>query len=306
MNILTFDIEEWFHLLENDYSKNENDWNKFEVRIHHNMERIFRILEDTHSRATFFCLGWIAKKYPEVIRQISELGYEVGCHSANHQLVHQLNPAAFREDTTSAVKRLEDILGKKITAYRAPGFSITEATPWAFEILSEAGITHDSSVFPAARAHGGFPSFPSHMPAIINCQSPIANRQSTINNSPSSLVPHTSNTIKEFPITTTKFLGKEFVFGGGGYFRLFPYPLIKHWTQQQQYMLAYIHPRDLDYGQPMLPGLSPLRRFKSYYGIKGAEQKLRKWLTDFQFTDIRTFDKNFDWEKAPVVELINK
>jgi len=285
MNILTFDIEEWFHLLENDYSKNEDDWNKFEVRIHHNMERIFRILEDTHSRGTFFCLGWIAKKYPEVIRQINELGYEVGCHSANHQLVHQLSPATFREDTISAVKRLEDILGKKVTAYRAPGFSLTEATPWAFEILAEAGITHDSSVFPAARAHGGFPSFPSHTPAIIK---------------------YKGITIKEFPITTTKLLGKDIVFGGGGYFRLFPYPLIKHWTQQQQYMLAYIHPRDLDYGQPMLPGLSSFRKFKSYYGLKGAEHKFRQWLTDFQFTDIRTFDKNFDWGKAPVVELIDK
>ena len=286
MNILTFDIEEWFHLLENDYSKNEEDWNKFGVRIHHNMERIFRILEDTHSRATFFCLGWIAKKYPEVIRQISELGYEMGCHSVNHQLVHQLSPSAFREDTTFVVKCLEDILGKKVTAYRAPGFSITKTTPWAFEVLAELGITHDSSVFPASRAHGGFPSFPSHAPAIIK---------------------YKGITIKEFPITTTKLLGKEFVFGGGGYFRLFPYPLTKHWTKRQDgYLMAYIHPRDLDYGQPMLPGLSPLRRFKSYYGIKGAEQKLRKWLTDFQFTDIRTFDKNFDWEKAPVVELINK
>ncbi len=282
MNILTFDIEEWFHLLENDYSKNEDDWNKFEVRIHHNMERIFRILEDTHSRGTFFCLGWIAKKYPEVIRQISELGYEVGCHSANHQLVHQLSPAVFREDTISAVKRLEDILGKKITAYRAPGFSITEATPWAFEILAEAGITHDSSVFPAHRAHGGFPSFPSHTPAIIN---------------------YKGITIKEFPITTTKLLGKDIVFGGGGYFRLFPYPLIKHWTQQQQYMLAYLHPRDLDAGQPMLPGLSTFRKFKSYNGLKGAEHKLMKWLTDFEFIDIETTVKKINWAEILVIDL---
>jgi len=287
------------------------------VRIHHNMERIFRILEDTHSRGTFFCLGWIAKKYPEVIRQISELGYEVGCHSANHQLVHQLSPAAFREDTTSAVKHLEDILGKKITAYRAPGFSITEATPWAFEVLAEAGITHDSSVFPAARAHGGFPSFPSHTPTIINCtrqnrdqlpitlgySEPINNQQPTINNQQSTINNYNGISIKEFPITTTKLLGKDIVFGGGGYFRLFPYPLIKHWTRQQQYMLAYIHPRDLDYGQPILPGLSTFRKFKSYYGLKGAEHKFRQWLTDFQFTDIATFDKQYNWDNAQVINL---
>jgi len=297
MNILTLDIEEWFHLLETDYSRNESDWDHFEIRIHHNMERIFRILEDTHSRGTFFCLGWIARKYPEVIRQISDLGYEVGCHSASHHLVHQLSPTAFREDTISAVKRLEDILGKKVTAYRAPGFSITEATPWAFEILAEAGITHDSSVFPAPRAHGGYPGFTSHHPCLISID-PLFH--SSLNSS--FLIPH-SSLIKEFPITTTKLLGKDIVFGGGGYFRLFSYPLIKRWTRQQQYMLAYIHPRDLDAGQPMLPGLSPFRKFKSYYGLKGAEQKLRKWLTNFQFTDIATFDKQYNWDNAQVINL---
>jgi len=204
-----------------------------------------------------------------------------------------MGPGDFRQDTQNVISHIEDTIGKKVTGYRAPGFSITEATPWAFEILAEAGITYDSSVFPARRAHGGFPSFPSHIPSLIS--------------HPTSNITYNGTSIKEFPITTTTFLGKDIVFCGGGYFRLFPYPLTKRWTKQQEsYLMSYIHPRDVDPGQPLLAGLSPLRRFKSYYGIKGAEQKLRKWLTDFQFTDIRTFDKSYDWKNAPVVGLIDK
>lgn len=286
MKTLTIDLEDWFHLLDHKGTSCENDWVKYPSRIHQGMELLLSILDDTHTPATFFVIGWMARKYPEIIHQLDLSGYEIACQGDLHRLVYTMCPGDFRQDTQAAISHIEDIIGKKVTAYRAPGFSITKTTPWAFEVLAELGITHDSSVFPASRAHGGFPSFPSHTPAIIK---------------------YKGITIKEFPITTTKLLGKDIVFGGGGYFRLFPYPLTRHWTKQQEgYLMAYIHPRDLDPGQPMLPGLSPLRRFKSYYGIKGAEQKLRKWLTDFQFTDIRTFDNNFDWEKAPVVELIDK
>ena len=285
-NILTIDLEEWFHLLEHEGTATESQWTRYPPRINEGTGIILNILKETGTSATFFIVGWIAHKHPDVVHLIDDAGYEIACQSDLHKLVSEMTPGEFREDTLQAMDHIHAVTGKKVTAYRAPGFSITETTPWAFEILSEAGITHDSSVFPAARAHGGFPSFPSHTPAIIK---------------------YKGITIKEFPITTTNLLGNDIVFGGGGYFRLFPYPLTRHWTKQQEdYLMAYIHPRDLDYGQPMLPGLSPLRRFKSYYGIKGAEQKLRKWLTDFQFTDIRTFDKNFDWGKAPVVELINK
>jgi len=270
--ILTFDIEEWFHLLENDSTDDENCWDKFEVRIHKNMERIFQILEETDSRATFFCLGWIAKKYPEVIKEINKLGYEVGCHSENHRLVHMLTPTEFREDTKLSVDRLENIIGEKILSYRAPGFSITKTTPWAFEVLSELGILFDSSVFPASRAHGGFPSFPSNQPAIVNYQ---------------------GISIKEFPVTTTNIFGKEIGFSGGGYFRLFPYYIINKWVIKQEKVLVYMHPRDIDPSQPIVSGLSLLRRFKSYYGLKHAENKFRRFLTDFDFNDIRTFEKTY-------------
>ncbi|MFZ4400708.1 MAG: polysaccharide deacetylase family protein [Bacteroidales bacterium] len=282
MKILTFDIEEWFHLLDNESTRSESSWDSFEVRIHKNMDRIFRLLEEKNSKASFFCLGWIAKKYPEIIKKIDQYGYEVGCHSDQHQLVYELTPELFRKDTEVAVNRLEDILGKKVTSYRAPGFSLTPETPWAFDVLADLGITHDSSVFPSERAHGGYPDFPAKTPVVMNCNGIL---------------------IKELPITTTKLMGRDIVFSGGGYFRLFPYPLIKYWTAENDYVMTYLHPRDLDGGQPMIKELSLTRKFKSYYGLNAAESKFKKWLTDFKFTDIRDFDQQFDWANAPVIKL---
>ena len=185
MKILTFDIEEWFHLLDNESTRSENTWDNFEVRIHQNMDRIFKLLDENKTKATFFCLGWVAKKYPEIIKEIDNLGYEVGCHSDQHQLVYELNPNLFKRDTELAIDRLEDIIGKKVTSYRAPGFSFTPKTPWAFDVLAGLGITLDSSVIPSASGHGGYPDFPSKTPVIINCNGIL---------------------IKELPITTAKLM----------------------------------------------------------------------------------------------------
>ena len=146
---------------------------------------------------------------------------------------------------------LEDITGKKVTSYRAPGFSITESCKWAFEILLDAGIENDSSVFPAERIHGGFPSFPGNNPSLIR-----------VNN----------RTLREFPINIKHFFGKNLVFSGGGYFRLFPYALIKSWTNESGYIMSYLHPRDFDTGQPVLQDLPAGRKFRSYVGLKKAEK----------------------------------
>ena len=149
--------------------------------------------------------------------------------------------------------------------------------------LLEAGIRYDSSVFPAHHAHGGMPSFPKACPGIIEYQ---------------------SVKMKEFPVSFTTIAGRHFIFSGGGYFRLCPYPLIKKWSREaEDYLLAYIHTRDLDGGQPMLEGLPMTRKFKSYVGLKGAEKKLRKWLIDFEFTDIATANQGIDWQKVPIVKV---
>lgn len=282
MNVLTFDVEEWFHLLDFDATRGVEQWDQYEVRIYENVERILNLLEETNTKATFFVIGWVAKNYPDIVQRIAEK-YEIGSHTMTHQLVWQQSPQEFRKDVEASVKLLEDITGQKVTSFRAPGFSIRESEKYAFETLHELGITTDCSVFPAQHAHGGMPSYTEQVP---------------------SLVKYNGIQIEEFPVTYKEIAGKHLIYSGGGYFRLFPYTLIKKWSKEQdKYLMSYIHPRDLDGGQPVLEGLPLSRRFKSYVGVKKAENKLRQYLTDFDFMDIRTARKQIDWSKVPVVEL---
>lgn len=276
MNILTVDVEEWFHLLDFDATRSPREWENYEVRIYDNVEHLLQILEETNSRATFFIIGWVAKRYPDLVRRIAQR-YQIGSHTMNHQLVWQQSPNEFRRDVVDSIHLLQDISGGPVECFRAPGFSIRKSELWAFDILREEGIRYDSSIFPTKGSHGGFPDFEQLATDIIDfrrwAQSPHAD----------------TDKILEFPISHHCLLGKNVVFNGGGYFRLMPYSLIRKWSLQSgDYLLSYIHPRDLDAAQPMLPGLPLSRRFKSYVGLKGAAAKLRQYLTDFHFTDIAT------------------
>lgn len=282
MNILTFDVEEWFHLLDFDATRTEAEWGNYEVRIYENVDRILDILERTNTKATFFIIGWVARTYPDVVKKIAAK-YQIGSHTMNHQLVWQQTLEEFRSDVESSVKLLQDITGQPIECFRAPGFSIRESEPWAFDILADLGIKYDCSIFPAHHAHGGMPSYGAPVPALIK---------------------HGDVTIKEFPVTTKDFMGKKIIFSGGGYFRLAPYWLIRKWSKESgNYLLSYIHPRDLDGGQPILEGLPLKRIFKSYVGTKGAAEKLFNYLKDFKFTDVKTAAENICWEKVPIVSI---
>jgi peptidoglycan-N-acetylglucosamine deacetylase len=282
MKILTFDIEEWFHILDNKSTRFPKQWSKYEIRIHANMDRIFSILDKTNSKATFFCLGWIAECYPEIVRDIVSRGYEIASHSNLHQLVYNQKPVEFKKDVERSVKTLEDISGIKVTCFRAPGFSIREENKWAFEVLSDLGITTDCSIFPAPRSHGGFPSFKKCGPTIVKYNGII---------------------LKELPVNYIKILGYPVMFSGGGYFRLVPYPLIRQWTRESDYVMSYLHPRDFDATQPVINDLALTRKFKSYVGLNGAAFKLEKWLQEFVFTDIGTVDQQIDWSRVPEVEV---
>lgn len=282
MNILTFDIEEWYHILDNPSTRTEKEWGNFEVRIHKNMERILQLLEDNKVSASFFVMGWIAEKFPEVVREISDRGYEIGSHTHMHQLVYDQTPAGFKKDVEKSIKTLEDISGKKVNLFRAPGFSITERNKWALEILAELGIETDCSIFPAPRGHGGFPSYGVAAPSMIT---------------------YKGIQLKEFPINYRSVFSKPIIFSGGGYFRLFPYPVIRKFTQDSPYVMTYFHPRDFDPAQPVIKGLSNVREFKCYVGLKGAEKKLNKWIQETEFIDIQTADRQIDWSKAPRVAL---
>lgn len=280
MRILTVDVEEWFHLLDIDSARSAAQWERREVRIYENVERLLRILDETGSRATFFIIGWIARKHPALARRIADR-YQIGSHTMNHRLVWRQSREEFRMDVRDSIHLLEDVTGRKVECFRAPGFSIRESEAWTFETLAELGIRYDCSVFPARHAHGGIASYPCSAPGVIRCG---------------------GAEIKEFPVSFRRVLGRRVVFLGG-YFRLSPYPLVRLWSEESGYMLSYIHPRDLDSGQPVLPGLPWGRRFRSYVGLEGAEAKFRRLLTDFRFTDIAAADAAVDWVRAPVIRL---
>tara|TARA_Y100000766_G_scaffold257033_1_gene244254 strand:- start:177 stop:1025 length:849 start_codon:yes stop_codon:yes gene_type:complete len=282
VNILTFDIEEWFHILDNNSTKSEKDWENYEERIYQNMDIIFSFLDKNKLKATFFVVGWIANKYPDIVKRIDNNNFEIGSHTHMHQLLYELSPKEVENDLKNSISTIENLVGKKINCFRAPGFSLTQNNKWVFEILIENGIKYDCSIFPAGRAHGGFPSFKHAVPTIIKINGSF---------------------IKEFPINTTKFLGKKIIFSGGGYFRLFPYPLIKKFSQDSDYIMTYFHPRDFDPKQPMIKGLSPIRKFKSYVGLNKCLGKLDKWVNEFDFVDLRTADKIINWNMSPNIEI---
>lgn len=279
MNILSFDIEEWYHF---DIFSTEDKWKSYPPRIDLYLPRILDKLDEHETKATFFCLGWIARNYPAVLKQIHKRGHEIACHSDKHFFVRQMTPESFNEDMVLALKSIEDVVGEKITSFRAPAFTISEDATWAFEVLAENGIDTDCSIFPASRSFGGFPSFGEATPTLIKYKDYL---------------------IKEFPISTGSVLGKQMVFGGGGYFRLFPYWLIKRLTNSLNYNMTYLHMRDFDHEQPRFKHLSGMRYFKSYYGMKGAYPKFEKMLNDYKWISLEEAVREVNWNNVRTIEL---
>lgn len=279
MNILTFDIEDWYNC---DFISEDFNWDKYEVRIYDGVGRILDELAKRNLKGTFFCLGWLAEHHPSIIKRIADEGHQVGCHSYQHELVTRFTPQQFREDTYRAKSLIENVIGKEVDVFRAPGFSITENNPWALEVLVELGFKSDCSVFPAHHDYGGMPNYGKGEPALLK---------------------YGDATIKEFPINIHSLLGKELVFSGGGFFRLFPYSFIKSWGKEADYMMCYLHPRDFDKGQPMVKSLPLKRKFKSYVGIGGAFAKFQKLLSDFEFMNVGEAYSIIDWSKAKTIVL---
>ena len=282
MNILTFDVEDWFHLLDVETTNSPSCWDSFEYRLENNLDKIIEILVSKNIKASFFILGWVAMKYPNLIKKIHSLGFEMGTHSYAHQLIYQQNPFSFKEDLRRSIELISDLTGNPVKYYRAPGFSLNIETLWVFEIITELGIEIDCSVFSANRTHGGLPE--------INCFTP-------------SVIKYRGVQIKEFPINVKKMLNKRFVFSGGGYFRLLPYWLISSLIMQFDYNMTYFHPRDFDPEQSMIIGLSIVKKFKSYYGLKTSFKKFEKLTDDFKFTDIKTASHTIDWNTVPIINL---
>lgn len=282
MNILTFDIEEWFHILDNDSTKTEKQWSNYEYRLEANMDRIFELLDRKDQKATFFVLGWVAREFPQVLKKIHEYGYEIATHSDKHQLAYDQTKDEFRNDLEKSIKSIEDVTGVKVKSYRAPGFSIKEENKWTFEELVKQGIEVDCSIFPSNRTHGGFASYGHAEPSIIEMK---------------------DIQLKEFPINLYQIANKNMIFSGGGYFRLLPYWMIRMMMNKSDYVMTYFHPRDFDKEQPMIEDLSMVRKFKSYYGLGGAFSKLENLITGFEFIDLEEAVRTIEWDSVKIVNI---
>lgn len=282
MKILTFDIEDWFHILQKYPDDILDKWDNYEVRIHNGMDRIFKVLDENNLNATFFVVGYIARKHPEIVKRIHDLGYEVAAHSDMHKVAFNQSREEYKQDLSDCINSLENIIGEKVVSYRAPGFSIKNQNVWAFEVLKELGIKFDASIFPAPREDGGFDDFLVSTPAIIR---------------------YNGMQIKEFPMSINTIFGNKFTVTGGGYFRFFPYRLMKKMIENAEYTMTYFHPRDFDPKQPILEGLSLKRRFKSYYNLSKSYSKLKQLIYDFDFIDLREADNKIDWGNVPIVDL---
>ncbi len=280
--ILTFDIEEWFHLLECPSVPGVEGWGKLESRVEQSTDCLLELLARHQLTATFFVLGWVAERYPALLRRIAQFGHEIGCHSHVHSLVHRQTPDEFREETRHALEAISVAVSAPVRLYRAPGFSLTRDCAWAFEVLAELGFEIDCSVFPGTHAHGGsagaFPGAPFRIEA-------------------------SGRILHEFPASLVRVGPLHLAFAGGGYFRLLPIGVISRLAARSPYTMTYFHPRDFDAGQPRISGLSRRRAFRAYVGIEGALRKLDRLLTELGGQSVGAADRTFDWERSPVVRV---
>ena len=279
MRILTFDIEDWYC---HDVESGNKEWDMLECRIYEGVDKILESLDQRNLKATFFVLGWLAEHHPSVIRKIVDAGHQIGCHTYQHDLLTNFDRKALFEDTRKAKIEIENAIGKEINAFRAPAFSITKDNLYAFEVLGELGFTTDCSIFPVTRDFGGMPDYGTSEPRILE---------------------YAGYQFKEFPINPGKILGRNIVFSGGGYFRLFPYSLIKKLTAEQEYTMTYFHPSDFDANQPDMHHLSLRQRIKNRIGLRGAFSKYQKYISDFEFVNLATAIEKINWNEVPIVRL---
>lgn len=292
MNILTFDIEEWY--LEKAYfgakaSKYE-EYNQL-------LDKLLEKLSNKGLKGTFFCVGKLGEDFPDVVRKIDSAGHEVGCHSNTHQWLNKMTYEQALEDTHAAVDALEQCIGKKIKSYRAPAFSIGSNNKWAFEVLAANGIMCDASVFPATRDFGGFPEFNRMEPTLIK---------------------YNGIEIHEYPIAITKVLGKEIAYSGGGYFRFFPYRFVENQMKTASYSMTYFHLGDLNpvisgvmskvdfenyFNEPGTVKARYLRYLKSNIGVSSNKMKLFKLLERMSFVNIEEAEHQIDWNDVPIISL---
>jgi polysaccharide deacetylase family protein (PEP-CTERM system associated) len=265
VNAMTVDVEDYFHVSAFDGMLPRSRWDGMESRVVANTERLLEIFADTSVRATFFVLGWVAERHPGIVRRILAAGHEVASHGYAHRLVYDLTPEMFRDDIRRSKLVIEDAGGRAVEGYRAPSYSVTPRSLWALDVLIDEGFKYDASIFPIHHDRYGIPVSPRH---------------------PYSLT-RTAGEIVEAPASTVKWGPFNFPVAGGGYFRILPY----EWTRwgiarinrrEARPAIFYIHPWEIDPGQPRLSG-SVLSRFRHYRNLDQTERRLRRLVADFTF-----------------------
>ena len=260
-NALTIDVEDYFQVSAFAPVIARADWDTRECRIERNVERILALLDDHGTQATFFTLGWVAERYPSLVRRIVDGGHELASHGYGHQRANELAPEAFRVDVSRAKALLQDIGGVPVRGYRAPSFSIGPDNAWALDTLAETGHAYSSSVYPVRHDHYGSPDAPRFL-----------HRH--------------ANGLIEVPPTTLRLGSRNLPSSGGGWFRLLPYG-VSRWMLRQvndgegQSAVFYFHPWEIDPGQPRVDGVGAKTRFRHYVNLDRTEGRLRRLLRDF-------------------------
>lgn len=265
---LSFDIEEHFQVSAFESPMRRRHWEQYESRVEANTERLLGLLDEAGVRATFFVLGWLAERYPSLVRRIASLGHEIASHGYGHELITGQSAVAFREDIRRSKKILENILSQPVLGYRAPSFSITTDTMWATQILVEEGYVYDSSIFPVFHDRYGVPSGNPEIHQILTV----------------------SGLLWEVPPSTVKYMGVRLPIAGGGYFRLYPYVILRTLLRKLEAkgspLVMYLHPWEFDPDQPRMEG-SLISRMRHYLNLDKTESRLRALLQDFRFSSIR-------------------
>lgn len=262
-NALTIDVEDYFQVSAMSPHVDRGRWDTHECRVECNVQRLLGLLASEGARATFFTLGWIAERYPSLVRDIVAGGHELASHGFAHLRASEQTRAEFKADVSRAKALLEDIGGTAVHGYRAPSFSIGHTNPWAFDELVEAGYRYSSSVYPVRHDHYGMPDAPRF---AFEAR------------------PH----FLEIPIATTRIAGRNLPAGGGGYFRLAPYR-VSRWALRRvnevdrRPAVFYLHPWEIDPDQPRIRGVGLKTRFRHYVNLGRTEQRLSRLLRDFRW-----------------------
>lgn len=263
---MTVDVEDYFHVTALSRVINRGDWDTLEYRAESSTRRLLALFASKEVKATFFVLGWVAKRSPALVREIQAAGHEVACHGMNHQLIYTQTPEEFRKETRDSKALLEDITGAPVIGYRAATYSITLRSMWALDVILEAGFKYDSSIFPIRHDLYGIPDAPT---------------------SPTKLDTPKGATIVEFPISTAQFLSMRIPVAGGGYFRIFPYwvtstGLGRINSVQHLPFVFYLHPWEIDPDQPKVK-VGKMPTFRHYTNLSRTEQRLTRLLDRFEF-----------------------